>query len=297
MIPLRAGRWVVSLGAATAMAVTLIGSRAAVAGASTIAGAPAGLKVTASTAAPAIAISTATSRKGILPPKNPSRSLAPHPAFPYWTRCDWGNDGARCNSTVRKAIGHARKVLEKMSGMVFSLSAYEKLTADEQLFVTVNLERTERGLRPAVVLTKSLDKVAQVGARADDDPPLGEVPHTLPGGGHPADIGGNWAGGWGNALGADYGWMYDDGPGSSIGDCTSTNKSGCWGHRDNILGHFASSAICGGAHSELAMGAGHVTKGKAYGDSETEILVGVCGAVPTDTVLTWTRAKALLHIR
>jgi len=292
-----------SLGSATAMAVTLVGSGASAAGASVIAGGPVGAVPAASSAAassaaaPAIAISTATAHEGILPPKNPSRSLAPRPAFPYWTRCDWGNDGSRCNATVLRAIARGRKVLEKMSGMVFSLSAYEKLTADEQLFVTVNLERTERGLRPAVVLTKSLDKVAQLGANADDDPPLGDVPHTLPGGGHPAGIGGNWAGGWGNALGADYGWMYDDGPGSSNGDCTTTDKSGCWGHRDNILGHFASSASCGGARSELAMGAGHVTKGKAYGDSEAQVLVGVCGPVPTDTVLTWTRAKVLLHIK
>ncbi|MGH3410370.1 MAG: hypothetical protein ACRDRJ_48930, partial [Streptosporangiaceae bacterium] len=41
------------------------------------------------------------------------------------------------------------------------------LGPDDQLFVTVNLERIERGLRPAVVLTHSLDKVAQVGANAD----------------------------------------------------------------------------------------------------------------------------------
>ena len=238
----------------------------------------------------------AAAHKGILPPKNPSTSLAADPSFLSRPACSGGQDGRRCNSIVLKAITRARRVLEKMGGMSFSLAAYQKLGPDEQLFVTVNLERIERGLPPAVVLTHSLDNVAQIGANADDDPPLGQVPSRLPGGGHPSGIGGNWAGGWDNALGADYGWMYYDGPGADNGDCTKTNKSGCWGHRDNILGTFATPRSCGGGRAELAMGAGHVTKGQAYGDSETELLVGVCGPTPTDRVMSWARAKSLLHI-
>jgi hypothetical protein len=248
------------------------------------------------TALASVSAAPASAHKGILPPKNPARSLAPDPSFLYSASCSGGKDGSACNSRALKAITHARKVLEKMAGLSFRLSAYEKLTPDEQLFVTVNLERTERGLPAATVLTRSLDKVAQAGANSDDDPPLGEVPDPLPGGGRPSGIGGNWAGGWGTALGSDYAWMYDDGLGSSNGDCTKTNKSGCWGHRDNILGTFSSSASCDGRRHELAMGAGHVTRGKAYGDSEAEIFVGVCGATPTDVVMRWTKAKSLLHI-
>jgi hypothetical protein len=234
--------------------------------------------------------------RGILPPKNPSRSVSPDSSFLSSRHCAGGQDGSACNSVVLKAITHARKVLEKLAGMSFSLPAYEKLTPDEQLFVTANLERTERGLPAATVLTRSLDTIAQDGANADNDPSLGQVPAELPGGGRPVGIGGNWAGGWDNALGADYAWMYDDGPGSSNGDCTTTDKAGCWGHRDNILGTFSRPSICGGGSSELAMGAGHVTRGKAYGDSEAELFVGVCGPTPTDVVLTWTKAKKLLHI-
>jgi hypothetical protein len=239
----------------------------------------------------------ASAHKGILPPKNPSKSLKPSPFFLTSYYCRGGKDGPRCNTIVLKAIGHARKVLEKMGGMSFSLTAFERLTPQEQLFVTVNLERTARGLPPAVVLTRSLDRVAQAGANGDRDPNLHAVPDPLPGGGTLVGLGGNWAGGWDNALGADYAWMYDDGPGSDNGDCQPGNMTGCWGHRDNILGTFATRSSCGGERNELAMGAGHVTSGKRYGDSETELFAGVCGPTPTDVVLTWTRARRLLHIR
>ena len=239
----------------------------------------------------------AAAHKGILPPKNPSKSLRPSPDFLGNSACYPGKDTSSCNTQVLKAITHARKVLEKLGGMSFSLSAYEKLSPIEQLFVTVNLERTARGLTPAEVLTRSLDKVAQSGANSDDDPPLNEVPNPLPGGGHFNALGGNWAGGLDNALGANYGWMYDDGPGSDNGDCTKTNKSGCWGHRDNILGRYNTKQRCGGEHNVLAMGAGHVTRGKSFGDSETELFAGICGPTPTDVVFTWTKARQLLHVK
>jgi hypothetical protein len=250
---------------------------------------PAAAVATASTATPA--------HKGILPPKNPGRSLPPNPFFLRNPLCANGKDGQRCNTQIVKATARARKLLEKLGGMKFSVAAYDKLTPIEQLFVTVNLERTARGKSPAVVLTRSLDKVAQEGANNDADPPLDKVPNPLPGGGRFIGLGGNWAGGWDNALGANYAWMYDDGLGSDNGDCTKANKRGCWGHRDNILGTFSTKARCGGQKSELALGAGHVTKGKAFGDSETELMAGVCGRTPTDVVFSWARAKKLLHIK
>ena len=42
---------------------------------------------------------------------------------------------------------------------------------------------------------------------------------------------------------------------------------------------------------------GHVTKGKRFGDSETELFAGLCGPTPTDVVLSWSKAKRLLHIK
>lgn len=256
-------RTVVTVVTVLLAAATLLGSGAAVAGASATAAAP---------------------DQGILPPKNPARSVSPNPNFFAVRACAGGGDSAACNSVVLRAITHARQVLERFGGMSFSLAAYEKLTPDEQLFVTANLERVQRGLPAVVVLTRSLDKVAQDGANADTDPPLGKVPGTLPGGGRWVSLGGNWAGGFDNALGADYGWMYDD-------------NAEHWGHRDNILNRYVSASSCGGESHEIAMGGGHVTRGKAYGDSETELFAGICGHTPTDVVMTWARAKKLLHIK
>lgn len=239
--------------------------------------------------------SSLSAHQGLLAPEEPSRSLLP--ANSLLSSCYEGDAGTACDTLARQAIGHARQVLEKLGGMTFSMTAYGKLTPDEQLFVTVNLERTQRGLAPAVVLTRSLDKVAQAGAQAGQDPSVTAVPRRLPGGGQTASIGANWAGGWVNALGSDYGWMYDDGPGGTNLDCTTARSVQCWGHRNIILGTFASNTVCGGSASELAMGAGHSTGIARYGESDTEVLAGVCGATPTDTVLTWTRAKQLLGIR
>jgi hypothetical protein len=231
----------------------------------------------------AVSASAARPASGILPPKNPARNVNPNPDFLGTAACAGGKDSAACNTTVLRAITHARKVLENIGGMSFSLAAYEKLTPDEQLFVSANLERIERGLPAVTVLTRSLDTVAQEGANADADPPLNRVPSTLAGGGRWVSLGGNWAGGFDNALGADYGWMYDD-------------KGSAWGHRDNILGRYVGASSCGGQRHEIAMGAGHVTRGKAYGDSETELFAGICGATPTDVVMTWAKAKKLLKV-
>ena len=220
---------------------------------------------------------------GVLPPKNPARNVSPSPDFLASASCAGGKDSAACNTIVLHAITHARKVLEKVGGMSFSLAAYQKLTPDEQLFVSANLERVKRGLPAVTVLTRSLDAVAQDGANADTDPPLNKVPGRLAGGGRWVSLGGNWAGGFDNALGSDYGWMYED-------------RGSAWGHRDNILGRYVSASSCGGQRHEIAMGAGHVTRGKTYGDSETELFAGVCGPTPTDVVMTWVKAKKLLHI-
>jgi hypothetical protein len=212
------------------------------------------------------------------------------------TSCGPGDDGIACNQLALAAINHARRTLEKLGGMSFSLPAYAKLTPAQQLFVVVNLERTERGLAPAVVLSRSLNTVAQAGARAGRDPAMASVPRHLPGGGRTAYAGANWAGGWVNPLGDDYAWMYDDGPGGSNLDCRTATSRLCWGHRDIILTRFGGHGSCSGG-SALAMGAGHVAAAGGYRESDTVLLVGVCGPAPTDAAFTWAKARKLLHIR
>ncbi len=233
------------------------------------------------------------SQRGILPPRNPSASLWPAPSF--MASCAQGNDGAQCNGVALTAISHARQALEKLGAMSFSMAGYEQLTPDEQLFVTVDLERTARGLPPVLVLSRSLDAIAQAGAQAGQDPALAWVARTLPGGGRTGYLGATWSGGWVNPLGSDYGWMYDDGPGGTNEGCQTAGLGLCWGHRDIILVTFGTSA-CGGGQAELAMGAGHVLQAGRYGESDTEILAGVCGPAPTDAAFTWAQAKKLLRI-
>jgi hypothetical protein len=114
-----------------------------------------------------------TAHRGILLPGHPARSMAPR--TPLLSSCSAGGNGGACNQLALTAIGAARQTLEKMGGMSLSLPAYAKLTPSQQLFVVVNLERTERGLAPAVVLSTSLNAIAQVGARAGRDPAMNSV--------------------------------------------------------------------------------------------------------------------------
>ena len=51
--------------------------------------------------------------------------------------------------------------------------------------------------------------------------------------------------------------MYDDGLGSGNLVCTRSNMTGCWGHRDNILGNYGPYPVMGAAvaawHGLLSM--------------------------------------------
>ncbi len=234
--------------------------------------------------------------RGVLPPHNPGRSLYPRPDFLDARACQGGKDTAACNQLVLAAVSSARRGLERMGPMRFNLAAYLRLSRDEQLFVTVNIERVARGLPPATALSRRLDAIAQQAARAGRDPSLGRLLGSrLAGGGLVIRAGGNWASGYDNPLGSDYGWMYYDGPGGGDGYCNATG-TGCWGHRDNILARYGSPSQCPSHRFETVMGAGFVGRGVADGDSETELLVGLCGPPAADTVFTWKKAKHLLKI-
>jgi hypothetical protein len=233
--------------------------------------------------------------RGLVPPHNPSRSAAPKPNFRLDPACGGFKGTIACNDVVQKATTAARSKLEGLAAMRFDVSAFAHLPKVEQLFALANIERTDRGLPPFTVLTKSLDHIAQIGADHDTDPALAFVGQKLPGGGEAISGGGNWASGFDNPDGSNYAWMYYDGPGSPNRDCGTSNPSACWGHRDNILGSYGSSAAnCAGGPFSLAMGAGYVKLGAGIGDSETQLFAGVCGHAPTDVKVTWAAVEKII---
>jgi hypothetical protein len=226
---------------------------------------------------------------GDVPPQNPSQSLAPSPNFTDDGNCVASalDDSQTCNADVVPAIDNARSTLESLAPLSLNLSAYEAMTIPEQLFVIANLERTDRGLAPISGLTTQLDGVAQSGAAANTDPDM--TSSTLTGGATVTSWTSLWAGGTSNPLGSDYYWMYDDGPDSPNSECTTPSTSACWGHRDGILGTYATTARCSTA--EQYMGAGDTASGSSYGPGFAEIFVGACGPTPSDVVFTWTQAQ------
>ena len=238
--------------------------------------------VTAFVAFAAVALATlvtasasirAAGAAGILPPDNPLTNIAPGSAD-YLTSID-----------VARAD-------EGVGPMAVSESVVSSLPVPEQAFIVINEERIDRGLPPIEYVTAQLNADAQQGAAAGDDPGF---PAQLTGG-SPLMWGGSvWAGGLSSVFGADYYWMYSDGFGGTQGatsnaDCSAASPSGCWGHRDILLHEFSS---CGTTAPTLAMGAALSATGTS-GGSIAAVVVGTCGAAPTDVTLTWSQVESMV---
>ncbi len=210
---------------------------------------------------------------GVVPPSNPPRSIPPSPNF--LNVCSGYNydDSSQCVSTTLQAIDNARSA-EGVSAMTLP-SDWSSLTPQQQLFVATNLERTARALPAMSGMAQALDQASQQAAANNEDP-------SPPSGFRWTMWGGNWAAAVGNPLEAIYLWMYDDGPGSSNIDCTSTNSSGCWGHRDNVLMQMS----CG----SCVMGTGLVSNAWRGEPSWTELLVLTSGSPVLD--FSWSPAPS-----
>jgi hypothetical protein len=203
--------------------------------------------------------SSQVTASGILPGQNPHANEAPSPDFRFSGSCHGGagawhcdnpcvtaqltfpaySDTPACTAYVTRAIDAAR-ANEDVRSLALP-SNWTALTAREQLFVIANLERTARGLPPYLGLNAALNNEAQRAAEADTDPGL--APGFAVGTDHAgvAGFGGAWSSGF-TTLGADYGWMYEDGWGGSAATtpnlaCTSATAPGCWAHRDELLGY------------------------------------------------------------
>ena len=206
-----------------------------------------------------------TGTEGTVPPANPAQDIDPSPNFLADCSARTYDDSAGCVNATLVAISNARSI-EGLPAMVLPTN-WSSLSATQQLFVATNLERTARGLPALSGMATLLDGASALAAAeaVDPSPPAG-FPWSA--------WGGNWAAAVGNPLEAIYYWMYDDGEGSTNIDCTSTNTSGCWGHRDNIL----MSISC----TPCVMGTGYNSVGWEGYPSWAELLVQSSGSPALD---------------
>jgi len=140
-----------------------------------------------------------------------------------------------CNQIALAEINAARHA-EGIAPMTLPAD-FDTETPADQAVTVINAERTARGLAPATQVA-TLNNYALAGAEHDTDP------------GFPDGVGGAgsvWAGGYATPLAADFGWMYDDGPGGPNIDCTPTDHRGCWGHRNVLLSELSPDVEIGTA--------------------------------------------------
>jgi hypothetical protein len=229
--------------------------------------------------------SSGTIRPRTAPPANtsathiadPVHTEPPVPDYTQTCAASGLDSGPSCLNAVLEAVDAARAG-EGVKRMVLP-SDFGRLPVPEQLFVAINLERVDRGLPPFTALTAALDRNAQRGADAADDPPDPGASYEV--------VDTEWAGGSANGLDAVYGWMYDDGPGSTNLDCPKKGGPGCWGHRHGILDNF-------GAVGTLVMGAafnptGDTNRGDQGGTSMGATLA-ITSNGPGAVVYTWAQA-------
>jgi len=216
----------------------------------------------------------------------PDDTPEPSEVLSYCTRTKL-DESSPCMASLLGAIDAARAA-EGVGPMQIDPTAFAALSVAEQMFVVANLERIDRGLAPLIGMTSQLDADALAGAEARGDPQFNFTALT---GGIPLRSGAsNWAGGFANALEADYFWMYDDGFGSPNVDCPNAGAPGCWGHRADVL---YTPAKCAGEPSVNVMGGAFSDSGES---SYAEIFASACGPAPSDLVFTWSQARALLGI-
>jgi hypothetical protein len=233
---------------------------------------PHGTAASASSTRPAHSAKSAKPAKQDL--KNPRRNLAPHPNYSGVCSTHAYTD-PRCVRSVLAAIDRARAAEGVKKPTMILPKDFIKLNAAKQTFIVTNLERVARGRRPFRGLTATLDSAAHSAAVSHSDPTLPSAQMTRH---NIQEYGSIWAGDLG-PLAADYDWMYNDGYSShgAINEgCQTPSASGCWGHRDNIIGAYNHLPT-------LLAGAG---SGKPAGASISELLTAGTGK-PGKFVYTW----------
>ena len=210
---------------------------------------------------------------------DPAQNVPPDPDFVAACAADGLDSSPPCMSAALQAVNSAR-AREGVKPLILP-SNFAQLSVPEQLFVAVNRERVDRGLPAAVGRTPALDRNAQQGADHADDPPDPGKAYDV--------VDAEWAGGSSNGLDAVYGFMYDDGPGSTNLDCPKNGGPGCWGHRHGILDNF-------GTVGTLVMGAAiNPTADTVEGDkggTSMAVTVAVTSRPTGPLVQTWAQVLA-----
>jgi hypothetical protein len=198
----------------------------------------------------------------IVPPNHPFANVSSQVNF----TCNGFviDNSANCIYSSLLNINYGR-ALEGVAPMILPTN-YATMPPAQQLFVVFNSERMSRGLPALTELDSGADNDALIGALTSADP-QGQGSSTFQVGPSIAAFE------VGNALQADWEWMYTDGCYPAIGnaDCTSTspNDPAGWGHRDAILGNYGFIPAVGAAEAAATSGAfpGLLTWTAEFGDA------------------------------
>jgi hypothetical protein len=168
---------------------------------------------------------------------DPAHSVSPVPDYPDTCAPVGVDTTATCLRITLDAIDAARAT-EGLGDMELPAD-FPRLTVPEQLFVTIDRERVDRGLAPFTGLTTVLDTDAETGADAARLP-------ARPGPSY-GSVSTEWIGDVDNGLDADFEWLYNDGPHSGVPGCTGKATSGCWADRQIVLTRFGPRHLVMGA--------------------------------------------------
>jgi hypothetical protein len=181
---------------------------------------------------------------GTLPPQNPQYALT----APVARRVDCSpesDDSSICLQESEASLNAGR--MNEALGPLELPSNWSELSVPDQLLVMTDLERTARGLAPFSGIAADFDSDAQSGANAARDPEKGDERWSPEYASSTTDDQ-RWDydgtsiedPGEPNAIMATVFWVYEDGilPDgmSQDADCTQSNQTDCWGHRDSVLG-------------------------------------------------------------
>jgi hypothetical protein len=227
---------------------------------------------------------------GLLPPQNPAHNLTNVDLRPR--NCviapnDALYESTQACTTSTLAMINAAHAKEHVLPMALPRN-WSRLTVPEQLFVVADLERVDRELPPYLGLNAKLSRSAETAAKKEEDPDAA-AGFSEARSGFGVGAGATWAGDQ-SVLLASYDWMYVDGWGgphaTSNIDCTNARSSGCWGHRDQLLGSDPPRGSYVGLEcATCEMGSGYALFKGSWG-SFTDLVELPSGAPPAMT-FTW----------